>query len=107
VLYPAGTADEHGWVQPGTTAIWSGRGALQIAIGVTGVDADGEGGQGPFAPSSRRLGLAFFPTDAPVADGLILEARGQRYALSLSHLVKDPVGGDLDCYVAGVTGDWS
>lgn len=101
-LYPAGAADEHGWVDTGAAAIWAGRGSLQIVAADTGPGADDGGGHGPFDPASTPNGLVYLPADAPARDGSALEARGERWVLSQVRYVADPAGLGLDCLVAAV-----
>jgi hypothetical protein len=103
VLYERGQADEHGWVQPGGEMAWAGRGAVQLAAGVTNSDAGSGGGHGPHDPASAELGTVYLPVDAPAADGMVLEARGRRYTLGQTRFIPDPTGGGADCQVAALT----
>jgi hypothetical protein len=106
-LFAAGVPDAHGWVGAGddnaAAPMWSGRGALQLSAGITAPGASQGGGAGPFAPAMTPLGSVFLPPDAPVADGMVLTARGRRYVLSSTHLVVDPIGAGNDCMVASVS----
>jgi len=104
-LYPPGTADERGWTGPGATAAWTGTGNLQLAAGQSDPRAEGGGGTGMFGPARLESGELFLPPDAQPADGMTAEVRGRRWVLTNTRLVIDPVGGDLDCWVAVATRD--
>jgi hypothetical protein len=106
-LYAAGTADERGWVQPGTDPpVWSGTGNLQLSGGVSDPRAEAGGGFGPFNPARVEIGQLYLPAEANPADGMTVECRGHRWGLSQTRLIRDPTGaGGLDCWTATITRD--
>jgi hypothetical protein len=104
-LYASASGDSHGWAtgDPGPP-LWTGTGNLQRAPGRSDPLAGDAGGGGPFAPASIATSVLFLPPDAPVADGLIADVAGQRFALSQTRIVADPRGtADLDCWTATAT----
>jgi hypothetical protein len=100
---PAGTADAHGWADPGTTSAWTGPGNLQMSGFPSDPRAEGPGGHGPFDPAAIPTGVLFLPVDASPAEGTVAQVRGQSWALSQVRLVVDPTGGGIDCWVALAT----
>jgi hypothetical protein len=106
-LYPAGERDARGWVLPGDEPVWWGLGALQQQPGVSDPRAMEGGGHGPHDPARDRVAQLYLPADAPVADGMTAMIDGQPWALSQTRIVRDPVGGPLDCWAATATGTWT
>lgn len=105
-LYAATGADGHGWATADlSTPLWSGAGSLQTSAGRVSALAGDGGGAGPYSPAHSSSAQLYLPPDAPVADGVIAEVRGEHYALSQSRLVTDPTGSAaLDCWAATATG---
>jgi hypothetical protein len=104
---PTGSADAHGWAEPGTDPAWSGAGNLQASAFPSDPRASDGGGHGPFDPAARPVALLFLPVDASPAEGTVAVVRGQTWALSQVRLVVDPTGGGIDCWVATATvSDW-
>ena len=102
---PAGPDDGHGWATPAPSAVWAGTGNFQARPGRTMTQAADAGGHGPFDPLAGAAGVLYLPPDAPVADGMVAELRGERFALSQTYRVPDPLpGGALDCWAAIATG---
>jgi hypothetical protein len=110
-LYGPSTVDDsYGWAEPppDDVPVWAGVGNLQLTGGISDPRASTGGGSGPFDPARPQAGQLFLPLDAPAAEGCTVDVRGQRYALSQTHLVADPIGLGLDCTVATVVevGSW-
>jgi hypothetical protein len=104
---PTGSADAHGWAEPGTDPAWTGVGNLQVSAFPSDPRAADAGGHGPFDPATRPTGSLFLPVDASPAEGQVALVRGQSWALSQVRLVVDPSGGGVDCWVATATAsDW-
>jgi hypothetical protein len=82
---------------------WQGKGNLQLTGGASDLRAAEGGGRGPFAPAQSAAGQLFLPLDAPVTEGITADIRGSTYVLSQTHVVADPLGGDLGCWEATVT----
>lgn len=103
-LYPAGDQDELGWTEPGTQPSWCGAGNLQLGPGVSDPQATVGGGTGPHAPGGAQSGVLFLPLNACPREGWSAVIRGERWVLSQVRLVTDPTGGQLDCWLATVSG---
>jgi hypothetical protein len=103
---PPPGSDAHGWALEPTAQVWAGAGNLQRTPGRSDVFAAAGGGHGPHAPNVQPGAILYLPPGAPVADGVVAEIGGQRFALSQARYVTDPRGtGDLDCWVATADDD--
>jgi hypothetical protein len=103
-LYQPGDLDPHGWREEGTLGpYWEGECSLQLAPGVSDGRAAAGGGHGPHGPAVDSTGVLFLPPELVIADGMTADIRGRTFVLSQTRLVKDPLGGLLDCWTATVT----
>jgi hypothetical protein len=102
---PSPGDDTYGWAAEDAAGIpaWQGIGNLQLTGGTSDPRAAQGGGRGPFAPAQSETGQLFLPLDAPVTEGITADVRGVTYVLSQTHMVADPLGGNLGCWAATVT----
>jgi hypothetical protein len=100
-----GTADAHGWADPGAAPpAWTGTGNLQRAPGYTDRRAADAGGHGPFGPAAQETGILYLPPDANPEAGMTALIRGWIWALSQVREIADPTGsGLLDCWEMDVS----